>query len=463
MVAMMSNRSPWTDLTLADAAERLLTWAGASVPFARRTLDQMLTAPWRSFGAGEWRQAAARLLMTNPMPTEPSADGSVANGAAATWLQTLRDTLDPAIARRILTDQIPGLTSAGATHLLKFLHHPCTVAGGPLKRTVKRLAGGGDGSKFLSALARSGGLVPAQTQQLVVWLGGGSDPSGNRAPAPALCGPRPRCGACPVAVLCPSSEQVNVAKDEPCAGTGSISQESVERSVRITDLPPESRPRERLIRGEYLDVADLLAILIKSGTSQHSALDLAREVLRRHPTLHSLASAPVEEIAAISGLGLAKAATLRAALELGRRAAQETAAPVHRSQVAMDSSQRVMNHYRSHFVHLNAEVALLLLLNVRLQVIREVTLARGTLDSVPIHPRELFVEAIRSRAHRVILMHNHPSGDPTPSRSDCQLTARLLETGVLVGIPLADHIIVGAGTHYSFADHNWAAVSGYSK
>jgi DNA repair protein RadC len=219
----------------------------------------------------------------------------------------------------------------------------------------------------------------------------------------------------------------------------------------IREWPAPERPRERLHSdgAGALASRELLAILIGSGREGRSAVDLAGELLRvSHGSLRRLASAAPAELAAIRGVGPAVAARVCAALELGRRLARE--APVERGRIRgpKDVYERCAPGLRDQ----TQEEFRVLMLNTQHAVIRETAITRGTLDTSVVHPREVFRAAIAESAASLILVHNHPSGDPTPSPEDLTVTKQLAEAGRLLGIPVLDHVVVGDGRYISFVE-----------
>lgn len=188
-----------------------------------------------------------------------------------------------------------------------------------------------------------------------------------------------------------------------------------------------------------------MAILLRTGTSQVSALDLAGELLARFEGLRGLLAAGLEELGAVRGMGPAKAAQVKAALELGRRlaATRQSARPVVRTPD--DAAAVVMEDFR----HLDREHFAALVLNTKNQVLAVERVAVGTLNTTTVHPREVFKCAVRRSAAALILVHNHPSGDPTPSRQDLELTKRLAEAGEIMGIAILDHLIIGDNRYTS--------------
>jgi DNA repair protein RadC len=211
-------------------------------------------------------------------------------------------------------------------------------------------------------------------------------------------------------------------------------------AYRITDLPLSERPREKLhaLGAERLDTAELIAILLRTGTGGRSAIEIGRHLLERFQTLDQLAAASVEELSAVKGVGLAKAVQLKAAFELAARLPKSRAPrPLFRTpREVADRFHEEMQHYEVEEFHV-------LLLDTKQRLIRDVSVSRGTLNSSLVHPREVFKEAIRAAAASVILVHNHPSGDPTPSSDDIKITRELIEAGRVLKIEVVDHIIIG--------------------
>lgn len=221
----------------------------------------------------------------------------------------------------------------------------------------------------------------------------------------------------------------------------------------MANLEPEARPRERLAAAgaEHLTDGELLAIVLGTGTRGASALDVARAVLRGMGGVPGLVGATRSELAAFPGIGPVRATVLTAALELGRRA---LAGRLARGQRVAGASE-VWTYFRSRLAPLSVEEFWALGLDVRHRVQSEHCLARGSLTGVEIHPRDVFRPLIRGATAAVIFCHNHPSGDPSPSRADVELTARLREVGDLCGIAVLDHVIVGWEGYTSLAERNW--------
>jgi DNA repair protein RadC len=225
-------------------------------------------------------------------------------------------------------------------------------------------------------------------------------------------------------------------------------------SGAIKEWPEDERPRERLMKlgADTLSEAQLLAIVLATGdaSSGQSALDLAMYLVRTFDGLRALDAASIAELCQIKGIGPAKATTIKAALELGKRLFGE---PVQR-HLKVTSPQDLVNYFQPRLQHLRKEVFKVVLLNTKHQMLKDVTVSEGSLSASLVHPREAFLPAIKESAAAVIFLHNHPSGDPTPSTEDKELTLRLAEVGQLIGISVLDHIIIGSGSpgYISFRD-----------
>ncbi len=222
--------------------------------------------------------------------------------------------------------------------------------------------------------------------------------------------------------------------------------------MSIKDWPKEERPRERLfsLGPEALTDTELLAILIISGSSQSglSALDCARAIMRKYLTLRDLTNSSCIELCQIPGIGPGKASRIQVAIEIGRRVIGQR----REMGTVFKISQDV---FESYFVRLRdekQEIFTVLLLDSKNRLFKEEVISLGSLNYSIVHPREVYRSAIRESAASVIFLHNHPSGDPSPSKEDMQLTERLVKAGKLLGIRVLDHIIIGEGTYYSFCD-----------
>ena len=214
-------------------------------------------------------------------------------------------------------------------------------------------------------------------------------------------------------------------------------------AIMVRDLPPEERPREKLLLcgAAALSNAELLAILLHSGTKKKSVLCIAEEILAhiKEKGLSGMVHISVPELAKIDGIGRVKAATLQAAIELGRRLSIQQAARIEVINGPADVAHYAMPRYRfeqkEHFA--------VLLLDTKNHVLGMPDVSVGSLSASIVHPREVFRAAIDYAAAAMILLHNHPSGDPTPSKEDIAVTSRLVKAGKIMDIPVLDHVVLG--------------------
>ncbi|MBI5664237.1 MAG: DNA repair protein RadC [Nitrospirae bacterium] len=224
----------------------------------------------------------------------------------------------------------------------------------------------------------------------------------------------------------------------------------------IKEWPEDERPRERLLKwgANGLSTAELIAIIIKTGGRDKSALELAREALMRFNSLKEIEDAAVAEFKDIKGIGSAKVAQIKAAFELGRRLLQceKDSGPM---PPVFRNSREVYEYFRPRFYGLKKERFLCALLDAKNRVFRETIISEGTLTSSLVHPREVFRDAIKEAAASVLFVHNHPSGDPNPSRDDIDITKRLVETGKVIGINVIDHIVIADGTYLSLMEKGY--------
>ena len=225
-------------------------------------------------------------------------------------------------------------------------------------------------------------------------------------------------------------------------------------TVMVRDLPEEERPREKLIRQGAASLSDteLLAILLRTGTSSVSVLHLAEEVLPKYQDkgLVSIMNISPQEIASVHGVGLAKAATIVAAVELGRRLSTRAAQKLEKIEGPEDVARYALPLLR----YEQKEHFLVMLLDVRNRVLAMPTVSIGSLTASVAHPREIFREAIRYSAANMILIHNHPSGDSTPSREDIRITKQMMKAGEIMGIPVLDHVIIAGDGFLSLKEAN---------
>ena len=222
-------------------------------------------------------------------------------------------------------------------------------------------------------------------------------------------------------------------------------------NIKIKDIPLDDRPRERLIKNgsENLSNEDLLTILIKSGTKNKSAKTISLEILKEYSNIHEMQNIPISKLKNINGLGEAKITTILAAIELGKR--------VYSSQVNIINKQfkaveEVYKYYKEK-IKRKQECFYTIYLDNQNRIIEDKLLFIGTINKSLVHPREIFKEAYLLSASSIICVHNHPSGDITPSNEDIEITKKLKEVGNLLGIKILDHIIIGNNKYYSFIEN----------
>jgi DNA repair protein RadC len=224
--------------------------------------------------------------------------------------------------------------------------------------------------------------------------------------------------------------------------------DTLEYAVQVPETSSD-RPREKLLSAgaPALDTSELVAVLLGTGLPGRPAEALARELLDAAGGLRPLARLTPFELASMTGVGDARAARILASIELGRRMLAE---PLPRGALVRDGAD-VFRHFGASMRELRVEQFRVVLLDGKHRVLREELVSQGTLTSSPVHPREVFAPAVRHGAASVLLVHNHPSGDPAPSADDLAVTTRLVEAGRLIGIQVLDHVIVGDGAFTSFA------------
>lgn len=215
--------------------------------------------------------------------------------------------------------------------------------------------------------------------------------------------------------------------------------------LRLKDQPASERPRERLVAlgADALSHAELIAILLRTGLRGANAVEIGKQLLQKFGTLQALAAASLADLQTIKGIGRDKAVTLVAAFALARKMAGD----LRNESPVLDTPEAVANLLREDNRLREVETFQILLLNTRRRLIRLEQISQGTLDSLLVHPREVFKAAISAGAAAIVLAHNHPSGDPTPSEGDIKVTRDLIRAGQLLKIEVLDHVILGRATH----------------
>lgn len=215
---------------------------------------------------------------------------------------------------------------------------------------------------------------------------------------------------------------------------------------RIFEMNKDERPREKMLNigVENLTSSELLAIMIRTGNKKNNAIELSRNILSQVDGIRGLVDVSIEELCSIDGVGLSKASIIKAAIELGRRISD-----YRPNKLKISTPSDVAGYYMENMRYLKKEVFKVVLLNTKNEIIKDIDVSVGSLNTSIVHPREVFLEAIKRSANSIILIHNHPSGNCTPSKEDINITKRLFETGEIIGIEVLDHIIIGDGDYQS--------------
>ena len=223
--------------------------------------------------------------------------------------------------------------------------------------------------------------------------------------------------------------------------------------MKINDLANHQKPRERMLNygASHLSHAELLAILINTGRKGYSSLDIENELLKSIVNLKELKHLSINDLNKIKGVGLYKALTLKAAFELGERMHSGSVD----DKIQINSPKDVADFMMGKMEHLTQEKFIALFLNSKNIIIKQKTIFMGTLNSAIVHPREIYSEAVKCASNAIIVLHNHPSGDTTPSLEDIKTTDRLRECGDILGIQLLDHVIIGDHTYLSMVEEGY--------
>lgn len=213
--------------------------------------------------------------------------------------------------------------------------------------------------------------------------------------------------------------------------------------MKLRELPPSQKPRERLLSQGVASLSEieLISLIIQSGTQQKDVFALAQHIISKLGQ-----DTTISELKSIPGIGTAKACQILALIEFGKRRKKNF-------KTAFASNAKTIYSLFGHLKDQYREEFVVLFLNTKLGIISHETVFTGTLDSVTVHPREIYFRAIKHLAHSIIVLHNHPSGNPAPSQSDTSITEHLKKAGDIIGIPLLDHIIIGNESYYSYAEN----------
>ncbi len=230
-------------------------------------------------------------------------------------------------------------------------------------------------------------------------------------------------------------------------------------NLRIHDLPQSERPRERLVEfgADALKNSELIAILLRTGVKGASAIQVAEQLLQKFNTLENLSRAGLPELRKIKGVGRDKAIALKSAFTLARRMARE----LRQESPVLDNPETIADLLREENRAYEVEQFQVVLLNTRRRLIQIEKITQGTLDTLLVHPREVFKLAISANAAAIVLVHNHPSGDPSPSEADIKVTRDLIRAGQLLKIEVLDHVILGRQTGQRSRDYASLRELGY--
>lgn len=227
----------------------------------------------------------------------------------------------------------------------------------------------------------------------------------------------------------------------------------IKYNLTIKEMPENERPREKLIRygSQTLSNSELLAIILRTGSKEQSAIELANTVLSHDDNgIRYLANCTPEELSKIKGIGQSKACQIIAAIELGNRLSRSTL----ESKKAIRSPKDLTDIFISDMRFLEKEHLKVVFLNTKNEIIAYETISIGSLNASIVHPREVFNRAIKKSSASIILFHNHPSGNPEPSKEDINITKRLMEAGRIIGIEVLDHVIIGDGDYFSLKENS---------
>lgn len=217
-------------------------------------------------------------------------------------------------------------------------------------------------------------------------------------------------------------------------------------------LPKDERPYEKCLTfgAAYLTDAELLAVILKNGVKGESSVELARRVLSvsKNDGLLGICKIPINELMSINGIGKVKAIQLKCIAELSRRISKTNA----KNELVFNSPTTIVDYYMEDLRHKEVEEFIMLALNNKSVLLDEFVISKGTVSASIASPREIFIQALRVKAVNIIIMHNHPSGDPTPSRNDLLVTNNIKLAGEIIGINLIDHIIIGDNNYVSFKE-----------
>lgn len=221
--------------------------------------------------------------------------------------------------------------------------------------------------------------------------------------------------------------------------------------MKFKEKLKEEKPREKLkkLGITSLSNSELISILLRTGNKKESVEELSTRILKEIGGIHKINSLSLNMLTKINGIGISKASTILVAVELGKRILTNSS-----KKIKLNNTINIFNYYKNDFINEKQEKFFVLLYDSKYNLIEKKEIYKGNIDSIgEVHPREIFKEAIKESATSIIIMHNHPSGDVTPSKEDIETTDRIIEAGILLGIEILDHIIISSKTYYSFYEN----------
>lgn len=224
-------------------------------------------------------------------------------------------------------------------------------------------------------------------------------------------------------------------------------------TIKIYEMNNDEKPREKMIKhgAKVLSNSELLSVLIRTGDKNNNAIGLSSKILKKVDNeIRGLVDLSIDELCKIDGIGEAKACIIKASIELGRRLSNYVP-----NRYKVKNPHDIANFYMEEMRYKKKEIFKVIMLNTKNEILKDVDVSIGCLNSSIVHPREVFIEAIRCSSNAIILMHNHPSGNPKPSNEDINITKRLDESGRIIGIEVLDHIIIGDGNYISLKEENF--------
>lgn len=221
--------------------------------------------------------------------------------------------------------------------------------------------------------------------------------------------------------------------------------------MKFKEKLKQEKPREKIKKMgvNTLSDSELIAVLLRTGNKEESVDELSTRLIKEIGGISKLNETSLNMLTKIKGIGLSKATTILVSIELSKRIFNK-----NESKLKLNNSEKIFNYFKNEFIGIKQEKFFVLLYDTKMNLIEKKELYKGTIDSVNIHPREIFKEAIKESASFIIVMHNHPTGDTTPSNLDIDITNKLIKAGEIIGIKVLDHIIISSSSYYSFYENS---------